>query len=119
MSHPRLTRIASTKDNLQVALSNHRDQILCILTRYLSQGRTILQPHHLIDQLNIAIEENKDTFIQEGPFAKLIRNSQVDLLKNPKSLTSFCVPNTLKTHFLSISLETFQQFQLQKKFQSF
>jgi hypothetical protein len=86
---------------------------------YLSQGRTILQPHHLIDELNIAIEENKDTFIEEGPFAKLIRNSQVDLLKNPNSLTSFCVPNILKTHFLSISLETFQQFQLQKKFQSF
>jgi hypothetical protein len=48
--------------------------------RYLSQGRTILQPYHLIDELNIAIEENKETFLEEGPFAKLIRKSQVHIL---------------------------------------
>ncbi|KAH9549963.1 hypothetical protein CY35_10G047200 [Sphagnum magellanicum] len=82
-SKPRLTRIASTKENLQNSLVDHRDQILCILSRYLSQGRTILQPYHLIDELNIAIEENKEAFLEECPFAKLIRKSQEAIVLPP------------------------------------
>lgn len=43
-------------------------------------GETILQQHHLQDELNKAVEANEATQIQDGAFGKIIMSSQVYFL---------------------------------------
>lgn len=45
--------------------------------RYVKQGRTILQPHHLLDELNNILEADKATEIKESAFGLMLGNCQV------------------------------------------
>lgn len=48
------------------------------LWRYVAQGKGILQPHKLIDELdNISGEDQQTLDLKNGPFGEIIKSAQV------------------------------------------
>ena len=60
-----------------------------IWNRYVSQGRAILQPHHLLDELNNIADENKVADIKESAFGKLLQNCQVEKISHLSKIHTF------------------------------
>jgi hypothetical protein len=48
-----------------------------VLCRYVKQGRTILQPHHLLDELNDVADADEAETIKDSAFGTMLYNSQV------------------------------------------
>ncbi|CAD5326894.1 unnamed protein product [Arabidopsis thaliana] len=59
MANPKLTRVLSTRDRVQDTLSAHRNELVALLSRYVDQGKGILQPHNLIDELESVIGDDE------------------------------------------------------------
>jgi sucrose synthase len=74
---PTLRRLNSIQERVQSAVEEHRNVILDLLSRYVKQGRTILQPHHLLDELNNVTEADKASEIKDSAFGLLLLNCQV------------------------------------------
>lgn len=74
---PVLRRLNSIQERVQSAVQEHRNIILDLLSRYVKQGRTILQPHHILDELNNITEADKAAEIKDSAFGLLLLNSQV------------------------------------------
>lgn len=55
----------------------------------MSQGRAILQPHHLLDELNNIADENKVADIKESAFGKLLQNCQVEKISHLSKIHTF------------------------------
>lgn len=52
----------------------------CCFLRYVAQGKGILQPHNLIDELdNIPGDEQAKLDLKNGPFGEIVRAAQVIL----------------------------------------
>lgn len=50
----------------------------CFVWRYVAQGKGILQPHSLIDELeNILGEDQAAQDLKNGPFSEIIKSAQV------------------------------------------
>ncbi|TQD72885.1 hypothetical protein C1H46_041571 [Malus baccata] len=58
-NRPKFTRALSLRERVEDTLSDHRNDLVALLSRYLGQGKIILQPHDLIDQLDSVIGEDK------------------------------------------------------------
>lgn len=43
----------------------------------MAQGRSVLQPHHLLDEMTSAVDENRAANIKDSAFGKLLQNCQV------------------------------------------
>ncbi|KAG0568303.1 hypothetical protein KC19_6G010800 [Ceratodon purpureus] len=80
---PVLRRLNSIQERVQSAVQEHRNIILDILSRYVKQGRTILQPHHLLDELNNIVDEEKAAKIKDGAFGNLLLNCQEAIVLPP------------------------------------
>lgn len=49
-----------------------------VISRYVAQGKGILQPHNLIDELdNILGEDHATLDLKNGPFGQIINSAQV------------------------------------------
>jgi len=83
VQRPVLRRLNSIQERVQVAVREHRNIILALLSRYVKQGRTILQPHHLLDELNNISEADKATEIKDSAFGLLIANCQEAMVLPP------------------------------------
>jgi len=80
---PTLRRLNSIQERVQSAVQEHRNVILDLLSRYVKQGRTILQPHHLLDELNNVTEADKASEIKDSAFGLLLLNCQEAMVLPP------------------------------------
>ncbi|KAK4792404.1 hypothetical protein SAY86_022839 [Trapa natans] len=84
MASPKLTRIPSMRERVEDTLSAHRNELVALLSRYVAQGKGILQPHHLIDGLEnlIGYDESKKA-LNDGPLSEVLRCAQEAIVLPP------------------------------------
>lgn len=109
MANPKLERIPSMRDRVQDTLSAHRNVLVSLLSRFLAsflspffffcftgssdfcigivegryveQGKGILHPNNLIDELdNIVCDDAARLSLREGPFSEVLKAAHVSLL---------------------------------------
>eukprot|EP00249_Psilotum_nudum_P011402 c23151_g1_i1 orf=1-1443(-) len=84
MSKKELRRVPSIRDRVRDSLSEHRNELLRLLSRYLAQGKKILQPHHLIDELMGANRQSEDRQrLQDGLFGFVLQSTQEAIVFPP------------------------------------
>eukprot|EP00252_Welwitschia_mirabilis_P026179 TRINITY_DN845_c0_g3_i1.p1 TRINITY_DN845_c0_g3~~TRINITY_DN845_c0_g3_i1.p1 ORF type:complete len:820 (-),score=91.00 TRINITY_DN845_c0_g3_i1:267-2726(-) len=84
MSVPTLTRVLSMRERVQDTLSEHRNDLVSLLSRYVAQGKKILQPHHLLDGLEETIGEDPDRqHLRDGFFGDILRSTQEAIVLPP------------------------------------
>ncbi|KAM1024978.1 hypothetical protein ACFX13_038887 [Malus domestica] len=57
-NHPKFTRALSLRERVDDTFSDHRNELVALLSRYLGQEKRIMQPHELIDQLDSVIGDD-------------------------------------------------------------
>ncbi|XP_041999276.1 sucrose synthase 4-like [Salvia splendens] len=83
MGKPRLQKLPSMRERVEDTLSAHRNELVALLSRYVAQGKSILQPHHLIDELeNICVDSAKET-LSDGPFSEVLKSAQEAIVLPP------------------------------------
>ncbi|KAJ7977602.1 Sucrose synthase [Quillaja saponaria] len=84
MSTPKLGRIPSIRERVEDILSAHRNDLVSLLSRYVAQGKGILQPHSLIDELeNIIGNDEAGKKLSDGPFSEILKSSQEAIIVPP------------------------------------
>ncbi|GLT56205.1 hypothetical protein SLA2020_292660 [Shorea laevis] len=84
MANPKLGRIPSMRERVEDTLSAHRNELISLLSRYVAQGKGILQPHTLIDELdNIIGEEESRLKLSDGPFGEVLKSAQEAIVLPP------------------------------------
>ncbi|KAM7275107.1 hypothetical protein ACFE04_016973 [Oxalis oulophora] len=81
MVAPKLGRIPSMRERVEDTLSAHRNQLVALLSRYAAQGNGILQPHHLLDELDAIIGD--DQSLRDGPFGDILKSAQEAIVIPP------------------------------------
>ncbi|KAJ4959491.1 hypothetical protein NE237_026602 [Protea cynaroides] len=82
MAERALTRSHSLRDRLTESLSAHPNELLAILSRLESQGKGILQRHHLFAQVE-AISVGDKRKLTEGAFGDVLRSTQEAIVSPP------------------------------------
>jgi sucrose synthase len=69
---------------VQDTLSAHRNELVALLSRYVDQGKGILQPHNLIDELESVIgdDETKKS-LSDGPFGEILKSAMEAIVVPP------------------------------------
>ncbi|XP_068664319.1 sucrose synthase 2 [Aristolochia californica] len=80
---PTLTRIPSIRDRVEDTLDAHRNELVALLSRYVSQGKRILQPRHLIDELTNVIGEDEGRKNHLEVFGTVIKSAQEAIVLPP------------------------------------
>lgn len=84
MAAPKLSRIPSIRERVEDTLSVHRNELVSLLSRYVAQGKGILQPHVLIDELdNIFGDDEGRQNLRDGPFSEVIKSAQEAIVLPP------------------------------------
>lgn len=84
MVTPKLGRSPSIRDRVEDTLSAHRNELVALLSRYVAQGNGILQPHHLIDELdNIVGDDVGRQKLSDGPFGQILKSTQEAIILPP------------------------------------
>ncbi|XP_034689784.1 sucrose synthase 2 [Vitis riparia] len=84
MVTPKLGRSPSIRDRVEDTLSAHRNELVALLSRYVAQGKGILQPHHLIDELdNIVGDDVGRQKLSDGPFGQILKSAQEAIILPP------------------------------------
>ncbi|KAL5218115.1 hypothetical protein ABZP36_018799 [Zizania latifolia] len=82
MSGPRLGRTPSIRDHVEDTLHAHRNDLVALLSKYVSQGKGILQPHHILDMLD-EVQCSGGRSLVEGPFLDVLRSTQEAIVLPP------------------------------------
>ncbi|XP_065618370.1 sucrose synthase 3 [Quercus suber] len=83
-SNPKLARIPSMRERVEDTLSAHRNELVSLLSRYVSQGKGILQPHTLIDELDSVIGDDPSRLkLKDGPFGEILKSAQEAIILPP------------------------------------
>ncbi|OVA13007.1 Sucrose synthase [Macleaya cordata] len=77
-----LTRVHSLRERFHETLSSFRNELLALLARLESQGKGILQPHHLFAELEAIFEGDKKK-LTEGEFGEVLRSTQEAIILPP------------------------------------
>lgn len=84
MANPKFTRVPSMRERVEDTLSAHRNQLVALLSRYVAQGKGILQPHHLIDEFNNAVcDDTACEKLKDGPFSEVLKATQEAIVLPP------------------------------------
>ncbi|XP_059632761.1 sucrose synthase 2-like [Cornus florida] len=85
MPHRRIYGPPSTRDRVQETLSAHRNELVSLFSRYVAQGKGILQPHHLIDELDNVVGEDHQGIqeLKDGPFSQILKSAQEAIVLPP------------------------------------
>ncbi|CAK8572770.1 unnamed protein product [Lathyrus sativus] len=84
MSQPKLARLPSIRDRVEGTLSAHRNELVSLLSRYVDQGKGILQPHSLIDELESIHGKGQVTEdLKNGPFGEIVKSAQEAIVLPP------------------------------------
>lgn len=69
---------------MQDTLSAHRNVLVSLLSRYVEQGKGILHPNNLIDELdNIVCDDAARLSLREGPFSEVLKAAQEAIVLPP------------------------------------
>ncbi|CAI9774301.1 unnamed protein product [Fraxinus pennsylvanica] len=72
------------RERVEDTLSAHRNELVSLLSRYVSQGKGMLQPHHLIDELdNIVCDDAGKKKLSDGPFGEILKSAQEAIVLPP------------------------------------
>lgn len=72
------------RERVEDTLSAHRNQLVALLSRYVAQGKGILQPHHLIDEFNNAVcDDTACEKLKDGPFSEVLKATQEAIVLPP------------------------------------
>uniref|UniRef100_A0A0A0KTD0 Sucrose synthase n=1 Tax=Cucumis sativus TaxID=3659 RepID=A0A0A0KTD0_CUCSA len=83
-SEGQFTRSPSVRERVEDTLSAHRNELVSLLSRYVDQGKGILQPHHLIDELeNIIGDDDGKLHLSTGPFGEILKSAQEAIVLPP------------------------------------
>uniref|UniRef100_A0A0D9VTU5 Sucrose synthase n=1 Tax=Leersia perrieri TaxID=77586 RepID=A0A0D9VTU5_9ORYZ len=82
MSGPKLDRTPSIRDRVEDTLHAHRNELVALLSKYVSQGKGILQPHHILDALD-EVQGSGGRALVEGPFLDVLRSAQEAIVLPP------------------------------------
>ncbi|CAL9133379.1 hypothetical protein MUK42_16606 [Musa troglodytarum] len=82
MTTMKLERIPSMRERVEDTLSAYRNDLVSLLSRYVSQGKGMLQPHHLVDALATLGDDGR-TKLSEGPFSEVLRSAQEAIVLPP------------------------------------
>ncbi|KAG9459442.1 hypothetical protein H6P81_003950 [Aristolochia fimbriata] len=80
---PTLSRLPSLRERVEDTLDAHRNELVAILSRYVGQGKGILQPHHLIDELTNVIGEDEGRQKVLEVFGAVIKSAQEAIVLPP------------------------------------
>nr|BCM94854.1 sucrose synthase 2 [Eustoma grandiflorum] len=81
---PKLQKVPSMRERVEDTLSAHRNELVALLYRYVEQGKGILQPHHIIDELDKVIcDESGCRKLSEGPFGEVLKSAQEAIVLPP------------------------------------
>ncbi|KAI9180986.1 hypothetical protein LWI28_010005 [Acer negundo] len=84
MPNPMLTRIPSMRERVEDTLSVHRNDLVSLLSRYVAQGKGILQPHVLIDELdNVIGGDEAKQHLRDGPLSEILKVTQEAIVLPP------------------------------------
>ncbi|XP_068660118.1 sucrose synthase 1-like [Aristolochia californica] len=83
MAERRLLRVHSLRDRLGDTLSAHRNELFSILSRYVNQGKGILQPHQLLAELEALAAEGDMKKLKDGQFQDVLRATQEAIVVPP------------------------------------
>ncbi|XP_047325411.1 sucrose synthase 2 [Impatiens glandulifera] len=84
MASPELKRIPSMRERVEDTLSDHRNELVSLLSRYVAQGKGLLQPHSLVDELdNMVAEDSSKKKLSEGPFGEVLKSAQEAIILPP------------------------------------
>lgn len=84
MTNPKLTRIPSIRERVEDTLSAHRNELVSLLSRYVAQGKGMLQPHRLIDELeNVSGGDKGKQMLTDGPFSEVLKATQEAIVLPP------------------------------------
>lgn len=84
MTNPKLTRIPSIRERVEDTLSAHRNELVSLLSRYVAQGKGMLQPHRLIDELeNVSGGDKGKQMLSDGPFSEVLKATQEAIVLPP------------------------------------
>ncbi|KAK6944684.1 Glycosyl transferase, family 1 [Dillenia turbinata] len=77
-----LTRVHSLRERLDETLSTQRNEIIKLLSRIENQGKRILQPHHLLSELE-AISGDDRHKLTDGSFGDVLKSTQEAIVLPP------------------------------------
>ncbi|CAA7388872.1 unnamed protein product [Spirodela intermedia] len=80
---PKFGRVPSIRERVEDTLSDHRNELVALLSRYMGQGKGILQPHHLLDELSNVIAEDHGRKLEDGPFFEVLKTAQEAIVLPP------------------------------------
>jgi len=84
MSNPKFGRIPSMRERVEDTLTAHRNELVSLLSRYVDQGKGILQPHTLIDELDNVIGDDQTRLdLTDGPFSEVLKSAQEAIVLPP------------------------------------
>lgn len=73
-----------SSDFTDAKLAAHRNELVSLLSRYVAQGKAILQSHQLIDELNIIVKEDEGLQkLKNSPFNKVLQSAQEAIVLPP------------------------------------
>ncbi|KAF3783783.1 Sucrose synthase 2 [Nymphaea thermarum] len=78
-----LTRVLSMRERVEDTLSAHRNELVCLLSKYVDQGKGILQPHQLWAEFERVISEEERKKLSEGLFGEVLRSTQEAIVLPP------------------------------------
>ncbi|GMN37931.1 hypothetical protein TIFTF001_007213 [Ficus carica] len=80
----KLDRVPSLRDRVEDTLSAHRNELVSLLSRYVAQGKGILQPHTLLDEIeNVFAHDETRENLSAGPFGEVIKAAQEAIILPP------------------------------------
>ncbi|KAJ6710528.1 hypothetical protein OIU74_011404 [Salix koriyanagi] len=72
------------RDRVQDTLSAHRNELVSLLSRYVDQGKGILHPNNLIDELdNMVCDDEARIRLRDGPFSEVLKAAQEAIVLPP------------------------------------
>ncbi|KAF5744125.1 Sucrose synthase 3 isoform 1 [Tripterygium wilfordii] len=85
MASSKLTRIPSIRERVEDTLSDHRNELVDLLSRYIAQGKGILQPHNLIDELEKVSGDDDQARpkLSDGPLREVLKATQEAIVLPP------------------------------------
>lgn len=77
-------RSMSMRDRFQDTLTAHRNELVSLLSRYVSQGKGILQSHQLLEELMKSMKEDEGmNKLQDSAFVKFLQSAQEAIVLPP------------------------------------
>ncbi|KAJ4969448.1 hypothetical protein NE237_016149 [Protea cynaroides] len=84
MTSSKLRRLPSLRERVEHTLSAHRNELISLLSRYVAQGKRILQPHDILDELaNVVGADKGGQKLADSPFVEVLKSAQEAIVLPP------------------------------------